>query len=635
VSYSRTRSGIYVPMGLGADPPGKMLIPSSAGGSNNALDQTKGFLSDQARSEADKRYQSLGLGPSWVPTSDKMIGPWAEEQTKLFAGPVVQSGIDEGRKAFETYMKIPSPDGMPFSKEEVQAWAEHYLGAHGYPSSTDAAIHMARDFVIANCDAIGLPPEFIVASRLVDNFPPATLEDAAVWTAQLSSAFLGSFGVPLVDSFDASSFLSACARVAVAQTAPGIPFSFFEETFAALSDGVITRDEAKGIVIGAAGIIGGLIGQAFGIPAPIAAFFSQLLVGAIIAGVSDALGWGPTDSEKLQAAQGSAQAAANTAARHCTDLATALWLEYQHYWDAIVKDLNATIRSSAEWLTPEGYCSSTAGIRLWGPTSLDTVYSADGVPLTDKKGAVRQYQYPVTRNCFDSQGCPYLSVGIESLVTRDKYALSPSELGRVPAIRKEGPGCDGTSALAFWNARRYVTPNQVLFAMKGKPLQWVEPSSYRPTELKSYNAPSWGETLQSDAEYLASIGYVGVGGRYGTDVGQCMTPPWGGFMLRSLEQTAAATALVQRDIARTVSAASTAYGIKYHMDKLAGVEFQVADAAKKRAAVQKLAAMTAALRHAMMEARRRGMRKADLLNYGLVAAGGAALFGFGAAKVWK
>lgn len=571
----------------------------------------------------------------WVPTVASEVGPWAKEQAKLFSSSEIQNGISNGARIFEEKLSGATrvvPDLFaPMSEAEIENWVLQYVAARGYPLTPADGIRFARGFVIANCNEIGLPPEFIAASELIENFPDSP-EEALTWALDLSGSFLSVYGVSIVDVSDVSSFLSASARAAVSQVAPGIPFALFEATFDALSDGRLTSEEAKGIVIGAAGFIGAAVGQAFGLPAPIGALLGQLLVGGLV----EAFGWGPSDSDKLHSAQSAASAAAAQATRECTDLSIALWLEYQHYWESISGTLNQSIRQSQEWLTPSGHCGKTDGIRLFGSTTLDVIRDPYGNPLVSnpeevrkgKKPKYRTYPYNLTRDCTDLKGCPYLSFPMEPLINRDKFALSPGELGRVPTVSRGQPGCDGTSALLFWGARRYVTPMQVFFAMQGKPDQWVAPSDYTPSELKNWNYVPWEQVLHSDKEYLTLlVGNVGTV-NFGTEVGPCPATAWAAFMFRSLEQAAAAAALVERDLARTVSAATTEYGIRYHLEQAAGVKWEVASASAKRAAQKLVTSRAAGLRHAVIEAKRRGQRKADLLNYGLLTAGSAALAGW-------
>lgn len=618
-----------------------MLLPANAGTSNKPADYGNGYLSSTSANQARDHYRQIVGDMPWVPTTDSEVGAWAKQQTKLFSSGELQSGISQGQKVFLDNMGLSGGDFFsPFTEGQTEEWVKQYIGKNGFPTTPDAGIALARSFVIANSDQIGLPPEFIAASNLITNFPDSP--DAAVgWAVNLGTAYLSAYGVPIVNGTDVSSFLSASARAAVAQYAPGVPFGLFESTFEALSDGQLTGDEVKGIVIGAAGYIGAVIGQAFGLPAPIGALLSQLIVGGVISLLSDAFGWGPSDTDKLLAAQRAASDAAATASTKCTDLAVALWLEYQHYWDSITKNVDQTINANQEWLFSGGNCSPTTGIKIFGKTTLDLIRDPSGSPIITnpdavKKGqkpAYRMYPYPVTRDCRDQKGCTYLSMqGSDRLVIRDKFPASPADLKRVPSIYLGSPTCNGQSALAFWGAQRYATPYHVMMEMRGKHNQWIEPSTYRPTQLTSYNAPRWEEVLHSDDEYLKSIGLVTTV-NFGTEVGPCMTPIWAKFMFRSLEQAAAAVALVQRDIARTVSGATTEYGIKYHMEQAAGISWQVASDAQKRKAAQAVTAKTASLRHAVVEARRRGRKQADLLNYGLLAAGGGALLGLGIRKI--
>jgi hypothetical protein len=635
-----TYRGLYLARSLGSTP-SRILLPNDGGTSSSPADQARGFIPQSEADGARNEFiQTLGDAP-WVPASASEIGPWAKEQAALFTTKQMTQAISDGAKTFAQQLSGDNPVEAslfpPMSEGQVEQWVKEYVGSHGFPTNPSSAMSLARAFVIANSDEIGLPPEFIAASNLIRNFP-TTPESAVGWAVSLGSAFLSTYGVPIVDVSDASSFLSASARAAVAQVAPGVPFSLFEATFDALSDGQLTASEAKGIIIGAAGFIGGLVGQAFGLPAPIGALISQLIIGGLVSAISDAFGWGPTDSDKLKAAQDAASAAAAQASAQCTALSGALWLEYQHYWDAIVTDLNKTLRANQQWLTPQGSCSPVSGIRNFVTTSLDVVMKPDGTPVfvpglsSQGKRVVRRYPYPVTRSCPDGGGCPYMATDIGQLVVRDSYPLSPADLGRMPRVSLEPQGCDGQSALAFWGARRFATPMHVVYAMTGKPNQWIAPSSPSKSELASYNYTPWEGKIHSDAEYLSLlIGNVGTYA-FGTQVASCGAAAWASFMFRSLEQAAAAVALVQRDIARTVSGATVAYGIQYHLEQETQVKWQNSSDAQKRAAARAVTAKAAAYRHAIVEAKRKGQRTADMVNYGLLAAGSAAILGWGAAK---
>jgi hypothetical protein len=628
-------SGLYVPRGsVGALAPGRMLLPADAGTSTDPVSQGRGFIPPADAGTARNAFRQASGNLPWVPTSPAEIGNWAKEQTKVFSSREMAQKISNGARVFEQKLSGATPVEAllfsPMTEAAIEDWVKGYVAKYGFPTNSQQGIALARSFVVANCDEIGLPPEFIAAASLIEDFPD-TPDEAVKWAVNLGISFLAEFGVPIVDVSDASSFISASAHAAVAQIAPGVPFELFEATFEALSDGRVTKEEAKGIVIGAAGFVGAIVGQAFGLPAPIGALLGQLLVG----GLGEAFGWGPTDSDRLKAAQDAASAAAATARQQCTDLSVALWLEYQHYWDSIATGLDGRIRQNQEWLTPTGACTRESGIRLFDQTTLDVVRDGYGNPIVANpaevkrggKAKYRTYPYTMTRSCGDAKGCPYVSMPMDRMVVRDKYALTPEDLKRVPEIRATVPSCDATSALLFWGARRYVTPMQVFYAMQGKPEQWVTPYVKQDTQLSSRNVVPWEATVHSDYDYLSNVvGYVGTI-NFGTAVGQCAAPAWAAFMFRSLEQAAAAVALVQRDLARTVSAATTEYGIQYHLEQAANVQWQVATAADKRKATRQVAAQAAGLRHMVIEAKRRGREKADLLNYGLLAAGGAAVLG--------
>ncbi len=633
---------VWVPRrlsGLGSPPPdGKYLIDRTIGTTDaGAYAKTvaagaQGYLSQQATDLARSTFrQNTGIDVPWIPTKTSQVGPWAKQQYNAWKSTAITEGIKVGRQVYSDKMGIGAPISSLLTESEIGDWGLRYLAGHPdllTNPTTAGAMAMAQAFVMTNSDALGLPPEFIAAAGLIENFP-STVENAEQWGITLASAYLSRFGFPIVTSTDPSAFLSSCGRAAIAQVGPGIPFALCEATYGSLSNGSINFAEAEGLVIGACAWIGGAVGQAFGIPAPIGAMLSQIIASAIVPIMAEALGFGPSDSEKLNAAQVAAAKAAAAATVVCTDLARALWLQYQHYWESMEGNIQELYNANAEWLYPNG-CSSTngSGLRVFpetipGANTLDIVLDSHGAAI-GKPPNFLHYPKPVSRGCKELLGCAYLSYGSIPLARRASYDLSVASLkqGRMPSIRQTTSGCDALSALSFWNARRYVTPYQVLNEMSGgKPWEWLRPNTTVAGQFSSRNDPSWESVLRSDEEYLQAIGVVQVTGGAGQSVGQCWTPKWGDYLSGSLRQAAAASALVQRDLTRTVSSVTT----QYQLQK----ELAVTD---QRAAVRTATAKAASFRSAIQEAKRRGARRSDMLNYSLLAAGGAALAGWAIAR---
>ena len=636
---------------------GRFLLPPDAGTVVSGVrTQAQGYLTQTLADQGRTAFrQQTGIDMPWVPTTQSQIGPWAKQQAKLYAGMYASPLITQGAKVLEDKLsgvvlpggpaqKVYADIAQPLAESDIGQWATDYITVHGPPTSPEQALAMGRAFVTAQCDQIGLPPEFIAASNLIHQWP-TSVDGAESWALTMGTAYLSQFGVPIVSSADPSGFLKVSARAAIAQMAPGVPFGLLEVGFDFWTTGAMSADQAKGLVIGIAGLVGGAVGQLFGLPAPIGAFLAQMIVGPLVGAVFDAFGWGASDSEKLQAAQAAASAAAVVASKQCTDLARALWLEYQHYWQSIEDNLNATIHANQEWLLlqPNIYCAPPNGIRLFpagsdGENRIQYVVAADGKVVRDSKGRPQTYPYPVERTCFDDMGCPYLLTKLDSPIYRDQYALTPDALGRVPTITQGMAGCDALSALAFWNARRYVTPMQAMYAAFGMattPNQWIAPRTSHDSQFEGRNTVPYEEVMHSDEDYLQNVvGKVGTV-NFGMDVGTCNAPQWAGHMFRTLQQTCAALSLVQRDITRTVTSATTRYEMQSQMSQLAGAQWTVASNAQKRAAVQAAVARTAAMRHALLEATRKGQRAADFLNYGLLVAGGGALAGWAASAILK
>ena len=436
-----------------------------------------------------------------------MLGKWAKDQATAWGKDQMRRQIDNAKTILLSKGFPEPPNGyqLPFNVDDNEAWAFTYLSVHTdlltHPTP-EGALRMAQAFVKSQGDAIGIPPELIAASNLVTQWPQ-DLKGAENWAVTLGTAYLMQFGVPLVTSFDMNGFFQAAGNFAMTQI-PGAPsFSMCEATFNALKDGSISYGEAKGLVIGACAWIGAAVGQAFGLPAPLGAFLGNLLGQLLTGPVADALGFGPSDSAKLNAAQDAARKAAAAATIVCTDLARATWLQYQHYWDSVENNLQTVIHANQEWLLSGG-CARGDGVRLFpesvpGGNTLQYVMDpSTGQPATykDSKGKAQpmSYVYPVTRYCGDMTGCAYNSMNVVGPVYyRDRYSLSIDDLAAdfksCPPDKPPGPtqpanqegcpdissatgGCGAIDALAFWNARRYVTPFQAILEMQGA---WKEP----------------------------------------------------------------------------------------------------------------------------------------------------------------
>jgi hypothetical protein len=677
MSFSGLGPHIWVPRrsGLGAVVPGGYVIPPDAGQIKASLQSTavnyassvsasaQGYLTQEASASARSSFTSAtGVTVPWVPTDPKQVGPWAQQMVQVYSSPMMTAGIEAGKRTLQDFNipENPSGFGPPFTEDEASQWATGYLASHPdmlTRPSAQGAVAMMQAFVSAQGAAIGLPPEFIAAAQLAHGFP-TDVASAEKWGLTLGSAYLSQYGVPIVSDASVTGFLQASGRFGMAQVAPGVPFGLCEATFSALSNGSINYGEAQGLVVGACAFVGGAVGQAFGIPAPLGALLGQL-VGSVLTGpVADALGFGPSDSEKLNAAQEAATKAAAAATVVCTDLARALWLEYQQYWDSVQTNLQGVIRANQEWLFA-GSCDPKSGVMVFpesvpGENTLDYILDANGAPVMGKNGPLR-YPYPTTRYCGPMTGCTYNSTPIDPIAIRAQYDLTMVDLKqkRIPSISWNTSGfagCDALGALAFWGARRYVTPYQVMYALHPQnttelcapgtsyclqpaiPNMFVREYVYHGTELGSRNKEMWDGSVHSDEEYLQNIGLVTTAGAAGEQVGDCFTPQWAQFMFLSLQQAPAASALVQRDLARTVSYVTAQYGISKRMDALAGGKWLAAGAATQREAARQAAARAASFRNAVREAQRRGRMKADLLNYGLLAAGGAALAGWATAK---
>lgn len=676
MTYSGLGPHVWVPRrsGLGTLAPGKYPLPTDAGQVKSSLESTasnysgairaeaQGYVTADAGSAARSAFRSAtGVDAPWVPTDPKQVGPWAKQMGQIYGSDAMQYGIEQGKVTLAALGVPENPTGFgpPMSEDETSQWALGYLSAHPdmltNPTS-QGAVAMMQAFVSAQGNAIGLPPEFIAASDLAHGFPSDP--DAAVsWGMKLGTAYLSQYGVPIVSDVSATGFVQAAGRFGIAQVTPGVPFSLCEATYTSLANGSINFSEAQGLVVGACAWIGGAVGQAFGIPAPLGALLGQLVGSALTGPVAEALGFGPSDSEKLNAAQDAARNAAAAATVACTDLAKALWLEYQQYWESVETNLQGLIRANQEWLFLTGSCGANDGLLLFpestpGENTLNYILDEYG-RIRQVNGKDARYPYPIARACAPMTGCRYNQTPIDSLAIRDSYDLTIADLNkkRIPTIKWSGAyaGCDALGALAYWGARRYVTPYQVIYAMRGlqadkggcypnycrlpgKPYMWLQEYDKPESQFASRNVPMWDSTVHSDLEYLQNIGLVQTAGAAGERVGDCMTPQWAQHMFLSLQQAPAASALVQRDLARTVSYVTTQYGITKHMEELAGNRWMVAGASAQREAVRAVSARTASFRNAVREAQRRGRKTADLLNYGLLAAGGGALLGWAAAK---
>jgi hypothetical protein len=125
---------------------------------------------------------------------------------------------------------------------------------------------------------------------------------------------------------------------------------------------------------------------------------------------------------------------------------------------------------------------------------------------------------------------------------------------------------DAYSALAFYGARRFVTPYHAYLDMMRSegvdlPGDWLRVCVGSGTECltweggrtSGYYTTPWSSRPHTDREYLESLSHVRLADRP-EDLEQCVVPQWAQYLFGSLVQMGPAAALVQRDITETVAA---------------------------------------------------------------------------------
>lgn len=595
----------------------------------------------------------------WVPTDEDEAVDWGVRQAERWAKPHVQKSVGDARRLIETELSHDIKAALPMSENEAAAWAVDYIYRNGPPKNAQQAASMLRRFLDDQGRAMGIHPAYLAAAELLVDFPLDDPASALRWTADVGVAFAQQYGIPLTTDFDPESLLTTSASAALTQA--GVPFAgALLVTGQTLMDGQVTQDELVGLAGMVGSVVGGAVGQMFGLPAPIGAFLGSVVTTLIFEGLGKLFGWGPSAKEKRDAAMARARAAQAAMEAQCAVMAMDAWVEYQKYWHELVSGLEQSVWTQGEWLA--------TGLRYFdhayiAETEVDPRKCPPRIVTSTKTGPLRipmllveqpdvcmaPLPMAISVDCKVPSGCLYFPQGVQNRgywVRHDPsghvtqapgkfYHVGVKDPDNMPDLefRNIFPGAknvDGEvsarAALAFYGAYQFQTPYHAWNTLCG-------PDFRSPCDRGSRSF-GWGMTpgaalylrqsgfeTQSDRTYIDDwISYVPITEGKKPKLGQCQANAWAEALFNSLVQCGPAASLVSRDISATVSAAM--------------VEYRVAQQAQQQS-IQQTAAKAAQARLDLLSLRRQKRQRNRSLNGALLGAGGGALAGWAISSMLK
>lgn len=581
-----------------------------------------------------------------APTTEAEIRAWARAEGIRWTGAEMSRQIDDARRAAESIRGRAASEmgefldakagmlGRPLGENATVNWALAYLQSPGLPTTLGDGQAMMRAYINAQGEELGIPPEYIAAAKFIQEFPD-TVEEGERWVVEISASYAAYYGVPLGEAAEGQ-ILKASVYGALAYA--GVPYSIVDVSVGALSDGNLSYEEVGAIATTIGAYVGGVIGQAYGLPYPIGAFIGSVVVGSVMYGLGAAFGFGgPSWRDQYNAQDAQLRAAARAATERNTEVALALWHEYNYYWDDLERSLQIVIDANSHpWLTTS--TMGSPGIRYFRTTDITRI---EGQRLPE----------PISKVCTQLFGCPYFQPQTFPVPRRvdawqrtdtccpyDPYAMPTTQsLGADFGAMVNGK-VSAKAALAFWGARRYVTPLSVDLdiigltpatggervlghAMASKISDSFEmgPGTEGPTFNQShYVGGGYHARQHTDEAYMReSIAFVSMRGEKLHD---SQVAPWATQLFKSSFQALPAAALVQRDITATIAARVA--------------ETQVA-AQLEQEGKRETAVKAAAYRKELVRLRRQGERNTSVLNNTLLVAGAGALGGWAASALIK
>ncbi|NLZ41681.1 MAG: hypothetical protein GX886_10580, partial [Comamonadaceae bacterium] len=279
----------------------------------------------------------------------------------------------------------------------------------------------------------------------------------------------------------------------------GVDPALAEVTVKALADGELTGDEAKQIAVAACAWAGAVLGQSFGIPAPIGAFVGSAVGGIVVDAVFSAFGIGGDDAaERRRKLEEARQRWIEAQTKWNTEMLRSAWNAYLHYFEAVEDALQKAFDQYKDALAKMG------GLRYFESAEIVVPFAV------------------VKRPCASVSGCLYFATGAESVSIRQNPWQHELPIKVAKVTCQPGAKINGVpnayAALRFWLASPRVSPT----GQTGIP-DWEQISKIA-VELRG----SEGKATEAAISLAQGLG-------------------------KDIERASAAMALVMRDVIRTMA----------------------------------------------------------------------------------
>jgi hypothetical protein len=565
--------------------------------------------------------------PRQVPTTPVEAQVWAQQQTEAFAAESAQSALQSTRAEIQAGLSVELPEVSLPSYDENLEYALTSLALNGPPTNLEEATNFTVGALDRVGEQLGWHPAYINSVNLLIEDFPTTPEEGLDFTVGLARNLGAQYGIMIPEDLSVKSL--TMATVSAGMVSAGFPYvSAVTMSIDALWDGKLDVEEIRGMVGVVGAIIGGAVGQMFGIPAPIGAFIGSIVSTLVFDLLGKVFDFGPSASEKRRQAMRAVLAAAEAMEAQCYDMASKAWVDYNDYWNQLVGGLQAAIDQELPYLG--------GGLRYFGDISISEVEDPEMTRGASILGSETTFykplQRPIDLHCVNRLGCPYGPVS-----TFVRYPTPrPANLHDLPSVQPiAGGGTLGVTnaylALAFYGAERYVTPYHALMKYHNLPGTWVATGpDYAPrrNQVTGEWEANWNATPQTDHDYLMAISHVNTRGVYKPeDLEACIAPAWAEYMFGSLVQCGPAAFFVQRDILQTVTAVAAQAEVQRLMSEAIRQERDEYEAARS------VSVRAAQLRRDLIRARRNAQEQTVAINGSLLAGGLGALAGWASSRI--
>ena len=280
---------------------------------------------------------------AWAPPSMPPFNPadydpttFAQKQYAVWSGPAMQAKIAQGRSGLAKMLTIPLPTLPAMGQSDITNWTTSYVAVNGVPTNLADGAKMVTALAHAQADKIGVPPEWIAAADVLMH-PPTSVADGITMVENVGKAYFMTYAVPLLQN----ELMSLSANLAM--VAQGIPVQFAVAGFEAFASGTLSTEEIKGIAVQAAAYACGLLLQGLGIPAPLGALLSGVVVQGFTAAADEIINGSAMDADQSAraAAYDAIEAQRQALMSQCVTAAQTTWIKTQDFWEQLLGPVQA------------------------------------------------------------------------------------------------------------------------------------------------------------------------------------------------------------------------------------------------------------------------------------------------------